>query len=213
MPIKTVIFGAGGHAKVVIDALISCGVDRRNLYVIDGNVKRHGEKILGYKIFSPESAQSLGDTYIHVAIGDGAIRERVLARHSGTNQRWRTVIHPAAILSASASIGAGAFIAAGAIVGPGSDVREGVIVNHAAVVDHDCQIDAFATISPGSIICGSVKIGRNAMIGSSATLLPGIIIGDGAVIGAGAVVRTSVPAHEMWVGVPARMVSKCVRSN
>lgn len=43
-----------------------------------------------------------------------------------------------------------------------------------------------------------------ARIGANATILPGVTIGEGALIGAGAVVTKDVPAHETWVGNPAR---------
>lgn len=50
---------------------------------------------------------------------------------------------------------------------------------------------------------GNIKIGRNVWLGAHVVVLPGVEIGDNAVIGAGAVVTKSVPAGEIWVGVPA----------
>ena len=44
-------------------------------------------------------------------------------------------------------------------------------------------------------------------IGVNATLLPGVTIGKGAIVAAGAVVSKSVPAFEVWGGVPARKIS------
>ena len=43
-------------------------------------------------------------------------------------------------------------------------------------------------------------------IGAGAIILPGTKIGEGAIIGAGAVVTNSIPAYEIWAGVPARKI-------
>lgn len=47
---------------------------------------------------------------------------------------------------------------------------------------------------------------KGASIGANATILPGLSVGTGAMIGAGAVVTSSVPAHAIVVGNPARIV-------
>ena len=49
-----------------------------------------------------------------------------------------------------------------------------------------------------------VDIGSNVWVGAGCVLLPGTVIGDDSVIAAGSVVRGTVPAGEIWGGVPAR---------
>lgn len=44
-------------------------------------------------------------------------------------------------------------------------------------------------------------------IGVNSTILPGVVIGEGAIVAAGAVVNKSVPAYEVWGGVPAQKIS------
>lgn len=59
-----------------------------------------------------------------------------------------------------------------------------------------CRIDTLAPIS----------VGDNVFVGAGATILPGVVIGEHAIVAAGAVVTRSVPAFEIWGGVPARKI-------
>ncbi|WP_219927669.1 serine O-acetyltransferase [Microbacterium sp. HMWF026] len=57
---------------------------------------------------------------------------------------------------------------------------------------------------------GGILVGDDVIIGAGATILfrsgETTIIGDGAVIGANSVVTRSVPAGEVWAGLPAKRV-------
>ena len=55
------------------------------------------------------------------------------------------------------------------------------------------------------------KVCKGATIGAGSTILPGLTIGEGAMIGAGSVVTKDVPAGELWLGNPARCISKTVK--
>ena len=56
-----------------------------------------------------------------------------------------------------------------------------------------------------------VYIGDNVWVGAKCVIMPGVTIGDGAVIGAGSIVNKSVPANEIWAGVPARLIRPVAR--
>lgn len=51
-----------------------------------------------------------------------------------------------------------------------------------------------------------IIVGNDVWIGNGCTILGGVTISDGAVIAAGAVVTKSVPACEVWGGVPAKKI-------
>ena len=55
-----------------------------------------------------------------------------------------------------------------------------------------------------------VCIGENVWLASKATVLKGVTVGTGAVIAASAVVTTSIPAWELWGGIPAKFIKKIV---
>ena len=51
-----------------------------------------------------------------------------------------------------------------------------------------------------------ITIGTNVWVAAQCVVLPGVSIGDNSLIAAGSVVTRSVPANEVWAGVPARRV-------
>ncbi len=53
-----------------------------------------------------------------------------------------------------------------------------------------------------------IALGNDVWLGVNVVVLKGVTIGDGAVVGAGAVVTKSIPAYEIWAGVPARKIGE-----
>ena len=51
-----------------------------------------------------------------------------------------------------------------------------------------------------------IVIGNDVWVGYGSVILAGVTVGDGAVIAAGAVVTKSIPAGEVWGGVPAKRI-------
>ena len=53
-----------------------------------------------------------------------------------------------------------------------------------------------------------VHIGAHAWVASDVTVMKGVRIGAHAVVGARSLVTHDVPAHELWVGAPARRIGE-----
>jgi len=201
MPTEALIlFGAGGHARVVLDALLLTGFRRDAVELADDSAALHGTDFLGAPV---RAAGECAARRFHVAIGGARAREAVHARLQQQGRSPFTVLHPRASVSPFATLGAGSFVAAQAVAAPLARLGEGVIVNHGAIVDHDCVVGAFSHIAPNATLGGNVKIGRRVLVGAGATVLPGVDVGDDCIIGAGAVVTASVGVGT-WVGVPAK---------
>jgi sugar O-acyltransferase (sialic acid O-acetyltransferase NeuD family) len=198
-----VLIGSGGHAKVVLDALLAGGTPADAIRVRDGDPARIGARLFGIAIEGPELDPSLAGAKVHVAIGACATRARLYAELAALGAVPHPIVHPAATVAASATLAAGAFVAAGAVIGPSARIGRGAIVNHNAVVDHDCSVGDWCHVSPGAILGGAARIGEGVLVGAGAALLPGIAAGANAIVGAGAVVTRPVPAGETWAGVPA----------
>jgi sugar O-acyltransferase (sialic acid O-acetyltransferase NeuD family) len=197
------IFGAGGHGRVVADAARAAGAT--GLLASDRNPTLcHGELLPGIPLHRPDTPAPAQATALHVAIGHNAARER--ESQALGPQRLRTVCHPAASVSPFAQLGAGSFVAAQAVVAPGARLGLGVIVNHAAVVDHDCRIGDFAHIAPGAVLGGQVHIGERVLVGSGAVVQPSLSVVADVIIGSGAVVCRNIDTAGTYVGIPARRI-------
>lgn len=53
---------------------------------------------------------------------------------------------------------------------------------------------------------GKIRIGDGVTIGARVTVLPGVSIGNESIVGACSLVTKSVPAGEVWGGVPAKFL-------
>jgi sugar O-acyltransferase (sialic acid O-acetyltransferase NeuD family) len=201
---RLLIVGAGGQAKVVIEALRADN-NHREVMLVDEDERKCGLMVSGCKVTAGlASALSVASEF-HVTVGSNVVRERIsmyLMRQGLPN--YLSIFHTRAYLSSSASIDDGVFVAAQAIVGPDTRIERGCIINHGAVVDHDCVVAEFSHIAPNATLGGNVKVGRRALIGAGANILPGVTVGDDCVVGAGSVVLNDLDQGGVYVGVPAR---------
>jgi acetyltransferase-like isoleucine patch superfamily enzyme len=197
------LVGAGGHCKVVLDALLESGVALADIRIRDGRADLAGRDLLGAPIETPEIAPVLSGQPFHIAIGAVAVRQRLQIEVEAVGGTALTVIHPAARISRFSDIDDGSLVAALAVVGPGVRIGRGVIVNHGTVVDHDGEIGAFVHLAPNCSVGGGVRIGARCLIGAGAVVLPGLSIGDDVTVGAGAVVTRDIASNQTWTGIPA----------
>ena len=191
------VYGGGGHAKVVISAARSAGIEVRGVLDDDPECR----PVLGLPVLGAYDAQQHAAEPMVIAVGDNGVRCRLA---SAVANSFATVVHATALVDATASVGRGSVVLHGAIIQADASIGEHGIVNTGATVDHDCELGPFCHIAPGATLCGGVRVGAHVLIGANATVLPGITIGDGAVIGAGAVVHREVPSGVTAVGNPCR---------
>lgn len=199
-----VVVGAGGHARVVVEALLPRATA--------GHLSPEpaADSRLGAHLGGDDAIPGLAGGGHAFALGLGFVDAAGATRRARllgllADAELVTVVHAAATVSPSACIGAGTFVAAAAVLGAGTRVGRGAIVNTGALVDHDCVIGDNVHVAPGVTLSGGVTVGANTLVGVGATVIQGVTIGSGVVVGAGAVVVSDLPDGVTAVGVPARV--------
>ena len=200
------IWGAGGHGRVVLDIARSMG-DFGHIAFYDNRVGLF-EQLAGIDVLSGDlyGVRQLGFDMFIVAIGPNMLRAERFSEALEAGLEPATCIHSTAWISPGAVIGRGTVVMPRVVIQTDARVGEDCIVNTGAIVEHDCIVGDHVHLSPGVTLCGNVIIGPFAHLGASVTAIPGATVGDGAVVGAGAVVLGEIPRGTTAVGVPARVI-------
>jgi sugar O-acyltransferase (sialic acid O-acetyltransferase NeuD family) len=198
--VRLLVVGAGGHAKVVIDAAEAAGFEIAGVLGGPGDAP----ELLGHPV-SSDGAQALADGFI-IAIGDNAARARLFAEFTASGLAPVTVAHPSSIVGRDVAIGGGSFLAAGVIVNAGARIGADTILNTGCSIDHDCVIGEHSHVGPGATLCGAVTLGEGVLLGVASCASPGIAVGAWSIVGAGAAVVDDLSANSVCVGVPARPI-------
>lgn len=189
------LYGARGHAKVIIDILRTLGDKVDALFDDDVSI----DELLSIPVRHVWN----GEMPLIVSIGNNITRKQIVDR---LDCDFGMAIHPSAIISPSATISKGSVVMQGAIIQSSVHIGEHCIINTGATVDHECVIEDFAHISPHATLCGNVHVSEGAWIGADAVVTPGVKIGKWSIIGAGSVVVRDIPDGVVAYGNPCRIM-------
>lgn len=208
-PMGTIIVGAGGHGRVVLD-IYRQAYNTDPIGFLDANpalqgIRVDGLQVLGNTAGIPKLCDQGVDSAI-VAIGDNATRNMYAYALRSNGIRLINAIHPKATVADTARLGENLVICAGAVVCAHCHVEDSCIINTGSIVDHESVIGRASHICPGAKLAGRVKVEDFAFVGIGATIVQGLTIGRGSIVGAGAVVLRDVTAFTTVVGVPARAI-------
>ncbi len=206
---QMVIAGAGGHARVLIEAVQSMG---RWIVAALTDPEVTGE-VLGVPVVGTDEVlaelRERGMTAALVGVGSThrpTRRVELYERLQAIGFVLPTVCHSSAQVSATAMLGDGTAVLAGAIINTQAVIGRNVIVNTGAIVEHGCQVGDHVHIAPRAVLGGGAVVAPEVHVGIGAVVLEGRQIGRGSVIGAGAVVLDDVPPNTLCVGVPAEAI-------
>jgi sugar O-acyltransferase (sialic acid O-acetyltransferase NeuD family) len=203
-----IVMGAGGHARVLLDALRDTG--RQVLGLTTSRPEQVGADIGGVRVLgSDEVISSYKPHEAELVNGVGSVRvdsrrRQIYEVFKKRGYTFASVIHPTVILGSRVQLHEGVQLMAGVIVQTGSVIGENTIINTGAVIDHDALIGDHVHIAPRCALSGSVRVGHDSHIGTGAVIIQGIHIGNEVLVAAGAVVTTAVEAGMRVGGIPAR---------
>ncbi|WP_455585747.1 PglD-related sugar-binding protein, partial [Bacteroides sp.] len=143
------LYGASGHAKVIIDILKAARTEISGLVDDDPDI----HELLGYPVFHDKTDVSP----VIVSIGINAIRKKVVERLTGM---FGKAVHPLAVVSETVTVGEGTVVMQGAIIQSDTKIGKHCIINTGASVDHECVVEDFVHISPHATLCGNVMVGE-----------------------------------------------------
>ncbi|MEU6372636.1 NeuD/PglB/VioB family sugar acetyltransferase [Streptomyces sp. NPDC046909] len=202
-----VIVGAGGFARETAQAVRDAG-GFELLGHLDDNPGLHGTEVDGVPVLGGgDLVHELTEARVVICVGnprDYAARARLARRFDLPPDRYATVIHPTAAVSATSEIGPGSVLLAHCVLTAAVTVGAHVSVMPHVVLTHDDVVEDYATLTAGVRLGGGVRLETGAYVGSGALVREGVTVGAWSQIGLGSTVLGDIPPGEVWVGSPAR---------
>lgn len=217
------IVGAGGFARETAQAVAQINAASGNgagrpawkptwnlLGFLDDDPLMHGRRVDGLPVIGgPDLIQSLPRALVVVCVGNPRrydSRMRIVERLGLPPERYATIVHPSVSVSADSTIGPGSVILAQSVLTASVEVGAHVAVMPQVVLTHNVSVGDFATVASGVRFGGAVRVERGAYIGAGALIRENVKIGAWSLIGMGSLVLRDVPAAQVWVGSPARLL-------
>jgi sugar O-acyltransferase (sialic acid O-acetyltransferase NeuD family) len=206
-----VIFGGGGHAKVIISIIKR---DYFKQFKVIGYTDLESRKeLLGVKYLGTDSY--IDNFYkknnsLKGIIGLGFVKPSS-SRTELYNFYKKKISFPSIISNHSSiqedcDVGNATVIMDGVVINSSTKIGECSIINTSTSIDHDCEIGSFTHIAPGCTLSGGINIGNNCMIGVGTTIIQGVSVVDDVIIGAASLVSKDISAAGTYVGYPLRKI-------
>ena len=202
---KLIVVGAGGCGREVMQWAIDWGTLFTPYGFIDDNPNALSGLFANHPILGSISRwQPAEDELFVCGIADPKTKRKVVADLKARGARFISLVHPTALVSATAQIGEGVVICPHATISDNAKVNDYVYINLYTAIGHDAIVGAYSTLSSFTDITGGVVIGEEVFSGSHVSVVPKVQIGAGAYLCAGSVVMSRVAKDTKVLGNPAR---------
>lgn len=202
------IVGAGTYGSVIKELAEACGY--RVAGFLDDRADAWGCDLDGLAVSGPifEAMDGLPlGCQVAVAVGNNAVRLRILRETRNRGRGVPALISPHAIVSPSAEINEAVYLHPNSHVWTQAQLGVGVILSPHATVAHHTVLRDGCFVSTGANVGASIDVGECAMFGIGSTTSTGVRrIGAHSLVGAGAVIVRDTQDYGVYVGIPGRMI-------
>ena len=201
MTINYIMLGAGGHAKVVFDAVKNLPGQFLGVVVPAAGLEQAAQYQAWQVLGSDEIILNYPPSEVQLINGIGGhpgddLRQKIYEKWVAKGYTFASVVHPKAILTDHVELQAGVQVMAGAVLQPGAKIGENSLINTSASIDHDVVLDKHVIVSPGAVLCGAVKVASASYIGAAVVIAPNVQLGEKVIVGCGASVVRSIAAGQ-----------------
>ena len=205
---KVIIVGAGGCGREVMQWALDC-VKAGTAWDLLGFIDDNPDALQGLRVNHPilgsiKDWQPKADEYFICGIATPHIKRRIVSDLKAKGAVFLTLIHPSAIVSATALVGEGVVMSPFSVFSDNTVIGDHVFINLHTAIGHDARVGDYSVISSYCDITGGVSIGKDVFLGSHAVVVPKVKVGDGAYLCAGSVVMNRVAPGAKVLGNPAR---------
>jgi sugar O-acyltransferase (sialic acid O-acetyltransferase NeuD family) len=205
---RIVIVGAGGFGREVLQWARDAWPGQASLIVgfLSDDPRRLDGFAMDVSIVSTVGAyQPTNGDYLLLGIGVPYSRRRVAEQLLARGARFLTLVHPQAIISATASIGEGSIVCPFVIVSDSATLGRFVLANYHASLGHDAQAADYVVLSPYAALGGNSRLAEDVFLGLHASVGPGGKVGARCKISANSCLLSNAPADSIVYGVPGHV--------
>jgi sugar O-acyltransferase (sialic acid O-acetyltransferase NeuD family) len=201
---NVVIFGAGGHSRVVIAILEKLQFNILGVFDDSYEKSKETELISGYKLKGNLNNYDDSSPLV-LAFGENKKRESLFNKYQNIILK-ENLIHPTSYIEANVIIGESNIILTFVLIHALSKIGNNNIINSRATIEHECEIGSHNHISVGVILCGRVKIGDSCFIGAGTVINDKVSICNNVIIGSNSTVINSINEPGTYAGSPVKRI-------
>ena len=205
---RILIVGAGGFGREVLQWARDAWPEHASriagfLSAEHDRLEQHAcsHEIIG----DPERYEPRPGDAVLLAIGIPVVRRQVAESLRSRGAVFLNLIHPSAIVAATATIGEGAIVCPYAIVSDAARVGAFVLMNYHASLGHDASAGDYAVLSPYATLGGNAHIAEDVFMGLHASVGPGRRIGARSKVSANSCALSDAPPESIVYGAPGRV--------